>query len=327
MKKLIKRITCVVLVAALVASLAGCAKLNYVTNGTIQAIQEVKSGEWKNAGKDSADNAAAEEDASVLDKSFEAGTYGGVEFKSLEDVANYYVEAYNYTKTLTAQYKDADGKTQTFYKMLGSEKLEVGSVMIDGKENSTINSLVPSIVGPMFDANIYGLVPSGNRNPELDNNLDDPTRKNDHDYRTSTFTGDDILDANIVDNGDGTITMTIQPKQEELAFRGEGTQGSFFEVLGDITAAVKSISVLSFTEGDASDNVKVMYKGGTGVITIDTKTKEITAAKYVMIANVDVTHASIAIIKDKSASVKITYTNEYPASDDYLKERRGVVRL
>ena len=110
-------------------------------------------------------------------------------------------------------------------------------------------------------------------------------RKNDHDYRTSTFTGDDILDANIVDNGDGTITMTIQPKQEELAFRGEGTQGSFFEVLGDITAAVKSITVLSFTEGDASDNVKVMYKGGTGVITIDTKTKEIKAAKYVMIAN------------------------------------------
>ena len=49
MKKLIKRITCVVLVAALVASLAGCAKLNYVTNGTIQSIQEVKSGEWKNA--------------------------------------------------------------------------------------------------------------------------------------------------------------------------------------------------------------------------------------------------------------------------------------
>lgn len=327
MKKLIKRITCLALVAALVASLAGCAKLNYVTNGTITAIQEVKSGEWQNTGDETGEDAASQEDTSVLDKSFEAGTYGGVEFKDLNDVANYYVEAYNYTKTLTAQYKDADGKTQTFYKLLGSENLEVGDVMIDGKANSTINSLVPSIVGPMFDANIYGLVPSGNRNPELDNNLDDDTRKNDHDYRTSALTGDDILDANIVDNGDGTITMTIQPKQEELAFRGEGTQGSFFEVLGDITAAVSSISVLSFTQGDASDNVKVMYKGGTGQVTIDTKTKEITSGKFVMVANVDVTHASIAIIKDKSASVKITYTNEYPASDDYLKERRGVVRL
>ena len=103
MKKLIKSITCLALVAALVASLAGCAKLNYVTNGTITAIQEVKSGDWKNAGKDGEADAAAEEDVSVLDKPFEAGTYGGVEFKSLEDVANYYVEAYNYTKTLTAQ--------------------------------------------------------------------------------------------------------------------------------------------------------------------------------------------------------------------------------
>lgn len=84
MKKLIKSITCLALVAALVASLAGCAKLNYVTNGTITAIQEVKSGDWKNAGKDGEADAAAEEDASVLDKPFEAGTYGGVEFKSLK---------------------------------------------------------------------------------------------------------------------------------------------------------------------------------------------------------------------------------------------------
>lgn len=327
MKKLIKSITCLALVAALVASLAGCAKLNYVTNGTITAIQEVKSGEWKNAGKDDAADAAAAEDVSVLDKSFEAGTYGGVEFKSLDDVANYYVEAYNYTKTLTAQYKDADGNTKTFYKLLGTEDLQVGDVMIDGKANSTINSLVPSIVGPMFDANSWSLVPSGSREPEYDNNLDDSTRKNDNDYRTSAFKGEYILDANVVDNGDGTITLTIQPKQEELAFRGEGSQGSFFEVLGDITGAVKSISVLSFTEGDASDNVKVMYKGGTGSVTIDTKTKEIVSAHYTMIANVDVTHACIAIIKDKSASVKITYTNEYPASDEYLMERRGITRL
>lgn len=326
MKKLIKSITCLALVAALVASLAGCAKLNYVTNGTITAIQEVKSGEWKNAGKDEAD-AAADEDVSVLDKSFEAGTYGGVEFKSLEDVANYYVEAYNYTKTLTAQYKDADGNTKTFYKLLGTEDLQVGDVMIDGKANSTINKLVPSIVGPMFDANSWSLVPSGSREPEFDNNLDDDTRKNDNDYRTSAFKGEYVLDANVVDNGDGTITLTIQPKQEELAFRGEGPQGSFFEVLGDITGAVSSITVLSFTEGGANENVKVMYKGGTGSVTIDTKTKEIVSAHYTMIANVDVTHACIAIIKDKSASVKITYTNEYPASDEYLKERRGITRL
>ena len=38
MKKTIKAILCVVLVAAFVLSLAGCAKLKYVTNGTIRAI-------------------------------------------------------------------------------------------------------------------------------------------------------------------------------------------------------------------------------------------------------------------------------------------------
>ena len=144
--------------------------------------------------------------------------------------------------------------------------------------------------------------------------------------------GDDTVthdadEVRIIDNGDGTITLTIQPKQEELAFRGEGPQGSFFEVLGDITGAVSSIGALSFTEGGANENVKVMYKGGTGSVTINTKTKEIVSAHYTMIANVDVTHACIAIIKDKSASVKITYTNEYPASDKYLKDRRGITRL
>lgn len=326
MKKLIKRVTALALAGALVASLAGCAKINYVTNGTITAIQEVKSGEWKNTGNE---DGAAEEyvDTSTLETPFAAGTYGGVEFKDLNDVANYYVEAYNYTKTLTAQYKDQDGNTKTFYKLLGSEDLQVGDVMIDGKANSTINSLVPGIVGPMFDANVWGLVPCNSREPEWDNNLEDSTRRADADYRTSAFTGEDILDANVVDNGDGTITLTIQPKQEELAFRGQGPQGSFFEVLGDISGAVAGITVLSFTEGDANDNVKVFYRNGTGVVTIDTKTKEIISAKYTMLVDVNVTHASIAIIKDKSASVKITYTNEYPASDEYLMERRGIVRL
>ena len=103
MKKLIKRVTALALAGALVASLAGCAKINYVTNGTITAIQEVKSGEWKNAGNE---EGAAEEyvDTSVLETPFAAGTYGGVEFSSVEDVVNYDVEAYDYTKTYTLMF-------------------------------------------------------------------------------------------------------------------------------------------------------------------------------------------------------------------------------
>ncbi len=323
MKKTLKRILCAVLAAALVASLAGCAKINYVTNSTIGAIKEVKNGDWQKTGEEG-DDASTDADVSVLDAPFAAGTYGGVEFTSLDDVANYYVEAYNYTKSLTAQYIDADGNTQTFYKLLGDEKLEVGKIMIDGAENSMINNMVPGIVSGVFAPNIYGLVPCYNRNPELDNNFDDATKKNDHDFRTSSLTGEDILDANITDNGDGTITMVIQPKQGNMSFRGEDSQGKFFEVLGDIGGAVSSIGVVSFASGTPEENVLVDYKGGTGTIKIDTATKEIIEADYVMVANVAVNHATIAVIKDKSASLVITYTNHFPASDEYLMETKGL---
>lgn len=323
MKKTLKRIICVALVVALVAALAGCAKLNYVTTGTIQAINEVKSGEWQKT-----DDAATEEDdkdESVLEAPFAAGTYGGVEFKDIESVVKFFNEAYDYTKTLTAQYTDENGETKTFYKLLGDENISIGDVIIDGKANATINSIVPGIVDGLFAPNTYGLTPCYSREPEWDNNFNDENKKEDHDFRTSALTADDVLDASIVDNKDGTITLTIQPKAAEMSTRGDDSQGRFFEVLGDIGGVVGQISVISFTQGDASDNVKVTYKGGTGKFVIDTKTKEITAADYNMVANVSVTHANVAIIKDKSAKLAITYTNHYPASPDYLKEKKGIV--
>lgn len=325
MKKVFKSITCLALVAALVASLAGCAKLNYVTNGTITAIQEVKSGEWLNAGSEE-EGGAEEADVSVLEAPFASGTYGGVDFGSIEDVVSYFNEAYNYTKTLTAEYIEEDGSTQTYYKLLGDENIEIGDVMIDGKANATINNLVPGIVGGLFAPNTYGLMPCYNRNPEYDNNFDDGTKKSDHDFRTSELTADDVLDASVTDNGDGTITLVIQPKAAEMSLRGEDSQGRFFEVLGDISGVVGQISLISFTQGDATENVKVTYKGGTGTFVIDTKTKEITTADYKMVAQVAVTHATVAIIKDKSANLAITYTNHYPCSDEYLKTEKGITR-
>jgi hypothetical protein len=325
MKKTVKRIVCLALIAALCVSFAGCAKINYVTNGTIQAINEVKSGDWNST--DDADATATEDvDEPVIDE-LVPDTYGGVEFKDLDDVAAYYKEAYDYTKSLTAQYKDADGNTQTFYKLLGEESLKVGDVYIDGKANSTINSLVPGIVSGMFSANVYGLVPCYNRDPEKDNNLEDDKRNNDHDFRTTDITGDDLLAANVVDNGDGTITLTIQPKEAESSFRGDDSQGRFFEVLGDISGTVADISVVKFAEGDALDNVKVNYKGGTGVIKIDTATKEIVEADYTMLVDVAVNHATVTVIKDKSATLSITYTNHYPASDEYLMKQKSITRL
>jgi hypothetical protein len=323
MNKYVKKGFCLVLAVGLIASsFAGCKKVNYVTNGAIEAIHQIKDGSWQDQGDDSA---TSSEDNVVIDE-LTPGTYGGVEFSSLDDVANYYKEAYDYTKSLTAEYIDSDGNTQTYYKLLGDEKLSVGDVFIDGSANAVINKLVPGIVDGMFSANTYGLVPCNNRNPELDNNSDDDTRKADHDFRTSTVTGDDILAANVTDNGDGTITLVIQPKAAQMSTRGDDSQGRFFEVLGDIGSTVSSISVLSFAQGTAEDNVIVNYKGGTITVKIDTATKEITEADYNMSVDIAVNHATVTVIKDKSAALTITYTNHYPASDEYLQSTKGLTR-
>ena len=58
-------------------------------------------------------------------------------------VADYYKQAYDYTKTLTAQYKDDKGQTQTYYKMLCEEDLDVHDIAIDGSVNKTINGWFP----------------------------------------------------------------------------------------------------------------------------------------------------------------------------------------
>ena len=320
MKKVLKAVLCLALVAAFVASFAGCAKMNYVTNGTIKAIHEVKSGAWKNNGAaegEGGEEGAAAADEAVID-ALTPGTYGGVEFNDLNAVAAYYKEAYDYTKTLTAQYKNAEGGTETFYKFLGEDNLELESILVDGKENATINKLVPGIMGGLFSKQINGLPPAKNRNPELDK--DDEGQ----DFRTSYITGDDLLAANVVDNGDGTITITMQPKLTEMSVPGKDAQGHVFSTLGDIGPTVSSISVVSFAQGDYKDNIKVTYKGGTAVVKIDTKTKEIVEAEYTEMAYVAVTHVNIAIIKDKSASLTIKYWQKFPCSAEYMKETKGV---
>lgn len=319
MKKTLKAIVALALVAVLAVSFAGCAKINYVTNGAIQAIHEIKSGDWQKTDE-AADDASTDEDTSVLEASFTAGTYGGVEFNDLNDVAAYYKEAYDYTKTLTAQYKNADGGTETFYAFLGEDDLQLETILIDGKENATINNLVPGIMGGLFSKQVNGLPPAKNRNPELDK--DDEGQ----DFRVSYLTGDDLLDANVVDNGDGTITITMQPKATEMSVPGKDAQGHMFSTLGDIGPTVNSISVVSFAQGDYTDNIKVSYKGGTAIVKINTANKEIVEAEYTEIAYVSVTHANITVIRDKSASLTIKYWQKFPCTDEYMQETKGITR-
>ena len=267
--------------------------------------------------------AASKEDVAVIDE-FKAGTYGGIEFKSVEDVVKYYVEVFNYNKTLTAPYKE-NGEAKTYYKLLGDEKLEIASLLVDGKENATINKLVPGIMGSLFSGAPKPLPPAANRDPVYDDREDGPNGSK-ISQRESHLTADDVLACNVKDNGDGTITITIQPKGVELSMADQDAQGRFFNVLGDITGTVAQISVLSFAEGDANSNIKVLYQGGTGEITVDTKTKEVTKAYYMMKVHLDVTHANVAIIKDKSATMDLEYSNTFPASDDFLKSSKGITK-
>ncbi|MCH5315702.1 MAG: hypothetical protein J1E81_07300 [Eubacterium sp.] len=259
-------------------------------------------------------------DVSTLEASFTAGTYGGKEFATIDDVVKYYVECYNYTKTLTASYKE-EGEAKTYYKLLGDEYLNVENVLVEGKSNSLIDGLVPTIVGGIFKGSVKGLSPSDNRDPLYDTRNDGAL-----DLRTSALTTEDVLDANVVENSDGTISITIQPKAVVLSMPGEDAQGRFFNVLGDISSTVNSIDVLSFSEGTIDENFVVDYKGGTGTVKIDTKTGEIVEADFKMLVHIDVKHANVAVLKNKKASLDIVYTNHFPASDDYLMKSRTITR-
>ncbi len=111
-----------------------------------------------------------------------------------------------------------------------------------------------------------------------------------------------------------------------MSTRGDDSQGRFFNVLGDISSTVESIKILSFSEGTIQDNFVVNYAGGSGTVKVNTKTKEVVEADYEMDVHIDVKHANVAVLKNKSASMDIVYKNHFPASDEFLKESRNIVK-
>ena len=112
-----------------------------------------------------------------------------------------------------------------------------------------------------------------------------------------------------------------------MSMPGADAQGHVFQTLGAIDSVVDSISALSWSEGTTADNCKVNYKEGVATVTINASTKEIVSADYTMKAFVNVTHANIAVIKDKSASLDITMQWKYPASAEYLQSSKGVTLI
>ncbi len=251
----------------------------------------------------------------VIIRNFQPGLYGGIIFNSVNDIVKLYVKAYNYTKSLsTKRYKD--NVLIDTYKLLGRENLEY-DVKLDGKDNATLNKLIPEILSTLYSSSIYGLCPSYNISPSKDKNSK-------YDFKKSMLNSSDVLAANVCDNGDGTITLTIQPKGCELSVCGEDPQGRFFNVPKDIWADLEAISLLSFSSGSLKNNTKIIYKGGIGVIKLDTKTHEIVSADYRLEYNISLNHVNIAVFKDKNVSANIIQTSHYPATEKYLKEAYGI---
>ena len=283
-------------------------------------IGEVRAGDWNKVTED-------EDSDKVVINEFQPGTYGGVEFNSIDDVVNYYVKAYNYTKSLTAEYTTEDGSTATYYKLLGDEDLQVENVLVDGSSNDTMNSFVPTLVSSLFKPGTYGLVPSTNRDPKRDtNNYDESSNYNTHyDFRKSYLTVDDVLMANVSES-DGKIVLQIQPKSAEMSIPGEDSQGRFFKTFDNAEDTIDSIQQLSWDSGTIKNNCVIKYKGGVGIIMIDPATNEITQADYETKANVSLTHANVLTIENKSVSVDFTFKNHYPASDEYLENSKNIKR-
>ncbi len=262
------------------------------------------------------DGGATEEDVAVIDE-FAAGTYGGVSFASIDDVVAYYNAAYDKTKGETREYIDDQGNTAVWYSLLGEESLEVTNIMIEGKENSMINNLVPGVVGGLYSPGLNGLSPCENRDPNLD--VDEEGAP----LTTSRLTAEDVLAANVKDNGDGTITLQIQPVMVNMSHKGADAQGHLFTTLGAIDETVDSISVLSWASGTTAENCVVNYQGGYATVTIDTTSGLVTTADYHMEAHIAVSHASVAVLKDKSATLLVNYDIHFPASDEYLMNTKG----
>lgn len=274
-------------------------------------------GELSNLSQAVSATTDGEDDNAVSGIEFKAGTFGGVEFKEVADVVNYYNEAYNKTKAKTKVHSAVEGSdTWTFYEFLGNENLQIkpGSLLIDGKTNSMVDGLVGPILSNVFKPNVNGLPPCASRDPSAD--IDTAGAS----LATSRVVPEDVAACSVTDNGDGTITLTLVPVSVNLSEKGMDAQGHFFNSLGAIDKTLQDVGV-TFASGTIEENCKVMYETGKAVVKIDTASGEMVEADYNMVVNINLTHASIAVLKDRGAALTILYDNHFPASDEELAER------
>ena len=114
-------LVCVIVVGIAAFGIIKHEEVSYVKAAMDNAIATIKDGSWERIIAGSGEQ--VEEVSEAPDITFTAGTYGGVEFKSPEDVVNYYNTVYNATKAETAEYIAEDGGRPVFYALVGEEYL------------------------------------------------------------------------------------------------------------------------------------------------------------------------------------------------------------
>ena len=313
-------LVCVIVVGVAAFGIIKHKEVRYVEDAMKAAVATIKDGTWQNIIAGSGEQEEEESEAPPIE--FVAGNYGGIDFKSFEDVVNYYNTVYDATKAETAEYIAQDGGRPVFYALVGEEYLDLkpGSLLVDGKANSIINGMAPGLISGIFSGNVVGLPPSSNRDPNQD--IDE----NGEPLLTSRVTVEDVINCAVVDNGDGTITLTLVPDAVNLSHKGLDAQGHFFNSLGALDETVNGIPGLSWASGSVSENVIANYKDGFAEVKVNVASGKIVEAHYHMVVKVNITHASLAVITDKSASLTLYYDNYFPASDDYLMKVRQLTR-
>lgn len=253
---------------------------------------------------------------------FKKGKYAGVQLNSTKDAVALYVRAYNATKAETAKYGFSESNTsEVWYAMLGEEKLGMSNIKINGVRNAMIEDMVPDMLDDMYAPSPAALPPSTNHNPLYD--MDE----NGKSLKTSRLLESDVETVTAKDNGNGTLTLVIKPRSCQMSHPGLDAQGRFFTTLGAVDAAFDSMDGFTWAKGTTKDNVKVLYSGGTGTITIHAQTGKIISAVYDMRAHIDVKHINYAYFRDTDVSMDVQYLLSFPASDAYLKTTVGAVRI
>lgn len=197
-----------------------------------------------------------------------------------EEIVAEYVKVYNTTKAAGT--------------LLGSDAMSCESVTVDGKEQSLLRSVADKFM--TANAKDMQLPPYTDADPG----------------KECKVTADDIETAEYKDNGDGTATIKIVPKEVKNSRRFADAQGKVFNVMEDVVSALANVSVLTWSEGDANSNVILTEKDGYAEVTYNKDTKMMTSAEYVLITYADVTHANVMMFKDKAAGAKFVYTTKFP---------------